>query len=129
MSDREPGNAGGTSAESANAGTTNTGRWGRWWPWRREEYNPDVKPRKFGQLHADEYITERLNDYLRYYDKTAKQAKSRYLRFRTVSVVAGALVPVFVNLDFPYVRLVTTVLSVLVVLIVSLESVFHYREQ
>ena len=85
--------------------------------------------RGFDSLKEEEYIEERLNDQLRYYDRTANRAKSRYLQSRFVSVVAAALVPVFVNLEFPYVDAVTTVLSVLVVLIVSLESVFHFREQ
>jgi hypothetical protein len=105
----------------------------KWWPWRKkEEWDPSLKKRDFGELQAKEYIVERLNQYLKYYDNTAMKAKKAYLWSRTLSVVAGALVPVLINLDeskFRYVRLVTTVLSVLVVLIVSLESVFHYREQ
>jgi hypothetical protein len=49
---------------------------------------------------------------------------------RSVSVVGGALVPVLVNLDtFPYVKAATTIISLIVLLTVSLESVFHFREQ
>jgi hypothetical protein len=92
-------------------------------------YAPGMPVRNFGDLTGEKYIEERLNDQLRYYDKAATKGKRRYLQSRFVSVVAAALVPVFVNLKFPYVDVVTTVLSVLVVLIVSLESVFHFREQ
>ena len=92
-------------------------------------YDPSLKPREFGEISQKEYIIERLNDQLKYYDKVASRSKSRYLKSRTISVVAGALVPVLVNITFPYVDYVTTILSILVVLIVSLESVFHYREQ
>jgi hypothetical protein len=92
-------------------------------------YDPALPPRALGELTVQNYIDERLNDQLRYYDKVANRAKSRYLWARSISVVAGALVPVFVNLDFPYVDVITTLLSVLVVLIVSLEGVFHFREQ
>jgi len=48
---------------------------------------------------------------------------------RAFSVVGGALVPVLVNVEFPYVDPVATAISIMVVLLVSLESVFHYREQ
>ena len=92
-------------------------------------YDPGMPVRAFGTLSQEHYIDERLNDQLRYYDRTAGKAKSRYLQSRMVSVVAGALVPVLVNLEFAYVDLITTILSVMVVLIVSLESVFHFREQ
>jgi hypothetical protein len=92
-------------------------------------YNPSMKPREFGEMTQKEYISERLNDQLRYYDKVANRSKSRYLRSKFISVIAGALVPVLVNVEFQYVDTITTILSVLVVLIVSLESVFHRREQ
>lgn len=95
----------------------------------KNSYDPSLKPREFGELSQKEYIIERLNDQLKYYDKIANRSKRRYLMSRTVSVMAGALVPVFVNLHFSYVNVVTTTLSILVVLIVSLESVFHFREQ
>ena len=92
-------------------------------------YDPGMPVRAFATLSQEHYIEERLNDQLRYYDRTAGKAKNRYLQSRLVSVVAGALVPVLVNLEFAYVDVITTILSVLVVLIVSLESVFHFREQ
>ena len=92
-------------------------------------YDPGLPVRDFAEMTTKGYIEERLNNQLRYYDKTATRAKRRYLQSRFVSVVAAALVPVLVNVKFPYVDVVTTILSVLVVLLVSLESVFHFREQ
>ncbi|MFD8726152.1 DUF4231 domain-containing protein [Streptomyces sp. NPDC059629] len=41
----------------------------------------------------------------------------------------GALVPVLVNLDLSFAKLTATVLSLIVVGSVSLESVYRYREQ
>lgn len=43
--------------------------------------------------------------------------------------MGGAIVPVLVNIDYPYLTVATTVVSLLVVLLVSLESMLHYREQ
>ena len=96
---------------------------------KKEGYDPSLPLRDFGSLTVEKYIEERLNNQLAYYDKTANKAKRRYLRSRSTSVVAAALVPVLVNLEFPYVDAITTILSVMVVLIVSLEGVFHFREQ
>lgn len=78
---------------------------------------------------AREYVEGRLGQYQGWYDRKAVKAKAVHLRMRTVSVVGGALVPVLVNLDIPYARLIATVLSLIVVGSVSLESVYRYREQ
>lgn len=63
-------------------------------------------------------------------------AKSRYLQMRGFSVVAGGVVPVLINIPFephvlgiPIIRVFVTIISLLVVISVSLESVLHYREQ
>jgi hypothetical protein len=55
---------------------------------------------------------------------------------RAFSVVGGGLVPVLANVKstaaicgVPIVQTALTVISLLVVIVVSLESVYHYREQ
>ncbi|MCZ7436054.1 DUF4231 domain-containing protein [Micromonospora sp. WMMC241] len=80
-------------------------------------------------LSADAYLADRLAQYQSWYDKKAVRAKATHLRTRTAAVVGGSLVPVLVNLDFPYAQAVTTVVSLIVAGAVSLESVFRYREQ
>jgi hypothetical protein len=83
------------------------------------------------------FLAERVTQYQGWYDRKAVTAKSRYLQMRGFSVVAGGVVPVLINIPqeadrifgLPVVRLAVTVISLLVVISVSLESVFHYREQ
>ena len=83
------------------------------------------------------FLAERVAQYQGWYDRKAVTAKSRYLQMRGFSVVAGGIVPVLINipaeadhlLGFPVVRVIVTVISLLVVINVSLESVLHYREQ
>ncbi|MFF9341739.1 DUF4231 domain-containing protein [Streptomyces sp. NPDC014773] len=82
-----------------------------------------------GELTAQKYVESRLAQYQEWYDVKAARMKAMHLRMRTVSVVGGALVPVFVNLDAGFARVTATVLSVVVVAAVSLESVYRYREQ
>lgn len=90
---------------------------------------PRLPPRKFASVPADAYIAERLNESIAWYDKEAQKSKKFYLRMRAATVIGGALVPVFVNINLPYIEIITTALSLVVVLLVSLESVYHYREQ
>jgi hypothetical protein len=77
----------------------------------------------------DEYIRNRIRQYQSWYDAKAVNAKKRYLLMRTVAVAGGAIVPALVNIPFLYSRIVATVLSLIVVVTISLESVHHYREQ
>ncbi len=87
-------------------------------------------------LSPEKYVAERVNQYQAWYDQKAVATKGRYLRMRAFSVIAGGLVPVLINipsqlsiLGVPVIRALVTVISLLVVIVVSLESVFHYREQ
>ncbi|MEU3399135.1 DUF4231 domain-containing protein [Streptomyces filamentosus] len=82
-----------------------------------------------GDMTAQKYVESRLAQYQEWYDVKATRMKAMHLRMRTVSVVGGSLVPVFVNVDAPFARVTATVLSVVVVAAVSLESVYRYREQ
>ena len=94
-------------------------------------------------MKPEDYIRDRINDQLRFYDKKAVYYKSRYLSMRAATVIGGAMVPVLVNLTFNnlalnlwvfvlhinVVKVATTLISLMVVLFVSLESVYHFKEQ
>jgi len=90
---------------------------------------PRLPPRPFSSLPPEDYIAERINESIAWYDKQATKHKKGYLRMQAVTVIGGALVPVLVNIDLPYIKIATTAISLLVVLLVSLESVYHFREQ
>jgi hypothetical protein len=85
----------------------------------------------------DQYIENRVKQYQGWYDRKAVSCKGRYLRMRAFTVVAGGIVPVLVNVEtnintvigYPIMKAVITVISLPVVVTVSLESGFHYREQ
>lgn len=85
-------------------------------------------------ISPEQYIAERVEQYQEWYDKKAVTTKKLYLRMRAFSVVGGGLVPVLINIPqsvfgVPIIQVVVTIISLLVVITVSLESVFHYREQ
>jgi len=87
-------------------------------------------------LTPERYIDERVKQYQGWYDRKSVVMKNRYLRMRAFTVVGGGLVPVLINMDvdlsirgYSVVKLAVTLVSLLVVIFVSLESVYHYREQ
>jgi hypothetical protein len=75
------------------------------------------------------YLIERVQQYQAWYNRKAVHTKALYLRMRTCAVVGGAIVPVLVNVTWSYTKVATTCISLVVVMLVSLESVYHYREQ
>jgi Protein of unknown function (DUF4231) len=83
------------------------------------------------------FISERVRQYQTWYDKKAVWAKKRFLFMRGFSVAGGSIVPVLINVPsdlsvfggIPVIKTIVTLTSLLVVIAVSLESVFHYREQ
>src|SRR5258708_35449345 len=79
----------------------------------------------------------RGEEYEGWYERKGVSCKNRHLRMRTFTVVAGGIVPVLVNVEtsinsllgYPVMKTAITVISLMVVVTVSLETVFHYREQ
>lgn len=96
---------------------------------KKADWSAKLPIRGFGKLTPEEYVAERLNPEMDYYNKSAGRSKQRYLQMRALTVVGGALVPVLVNVDLPYIDILTTAISLVVVLFVSLETVYRYREQ
>jgi len=94
-------------------------------------------PAPLKNLTPDEYIETRVRQYQSWYDRKAVSCKRRYLWMRAFTVVAGGIVPVLVNVEpqvnsfvhYPIMRVAITIISLLVVVAVSLEAVFHYGEQ
>ena len=82
-----------------------------------------------GRLPAEQYIAERLSQFQEWYNAASKKAKRAHLWMRTIAVTGGVLVPVLVNLAWQYAKVAATAVSVIVAIAVSLESVYHYREQ
>jgi hypothetical protein len=98
--------------------------------------NAGLPPEIDTRLSPESYLTERVAQYQTWYDRKAVRTKALYLRMRAFTVVGGGLVPVLANIGGNWrpegelaVRVLLTAISLLVVIFVSLESVFHYREQ
>lgn len=89
-----------------------------------------LPPREFGTMNSQEYILERINQYRKWYDNKATSAKNTYLYMRSLTVLGGALVPVLINISNEiWMKYFTSAVSLMVVILISLETVYHYREQ
>ena len=88
-----------------------------------------LKPRQLASIGPEEYIRERMFEYRKWADGKAVKAKFWFQWMRTFAVVGAAVVPVLVNVELPYQRLITTIISLTVVTLVSLESVLHFGDQ
>jgi hypothetical protein len=85
-------------------------------------------------LTSKAYLAGRVAQYRGWYDGKAVSCKAKYLRMRAFTVIGGGLVPVLANIpvrvgSYDISTVLVTVISLFVVVFVSLESVFHYREQ
>jgi hypothetical protein len=76
-----------------------------------------------------EYIKHRVANGIGWYRISGDKARKRFLWMRSIAVIGGAAVPVLVNLSFHYQAFVTTAISLVVVVFVSLEGVWHFRDQ
>jgi hypothetical protein len=93
-----------------------------------------IEKSMFKSLSAEDYITKRVDQFQGWYDSKAVRAKNAYLRVRTTAVIGSALVPVVANIKslggfaLPTDWL-TTIISLIVVIVVALDSVNHYGDQ
>src|SRR5262249_11750497 len=75
-----------------------------------------------------EYLSERIDQYIGWYNSKAVKAKRLYQLTRASSVIGAAVVPVLVNLTFAYTHVFTTIISLALVIFVSLESVYLHGD-
>jgi Protein of unknown function (DUF4231) len=87
----------------------------------------------YGSMTAEKYITDRIDDQCGYYDASAKKYKVRHFAMRRTAVIGAALVPILVHLKFDilgiYHTAPATLVSLLVTIIVALETVDRYGDQ
>ncbi len=92
------------------------------------------------KLNPEKYIVERLDQYRNWYDAKAVKMKKYYLRGRIWSACSAIIVPIIINIPVPQInisdtiildfsKIIATIFSTFVALLIALEGVLHYREQ
>ncbi|MGW5106150.1 DUF4231 domain-containing protein [Nocardia sp. NPDC004123] len=80
-------------------------------------------------MDAETYLSDRLERWVTYYAAKSLTMKKRYLGMQALPVVGGLTVPALVNLHYPWISPVVTVISLMVAACVTLENLFRFREQ
>jgi hypothetical protein len=88
----------------------------------------------YKSMTADKYITERIDDQCTYYDGSARKYKTRHFVTRRTAVVGAAIVPILTSIPLDkllgdYRNMPATLVSLLVTIIVALETVNRYGDQ
>lgn len=102
------------------------------WPARRYS--------DFKELGVETYINDRLNQRLIWYDRKAKRSKFCFLSLKIIIILCSATVPLLTSSNitlqqvsslFSFAKDVKleTIISSIVVVLVSIESVLHNKEQ
>lgn len=92
------------------------------------------------EINIDSYLRNRLDQYQNWYDKKAVLSKRKYLQGRIWSAIGAVLVPIITNISFPNIdltenyfldpgKVLVTIISSSVALLIALEGVLHHREQ
>jgi hypothetical protein len=86
--------------------------------------NPHIKSAL--AVTPEDYMVDRVIYKIEVYTKLGHQMKFRYQLTSIVGIACAAIVPALINLSVN--RVVPTILSLVVTILVSLEKLFHFRE-
>lgn len=96
------------------------------------------KPSDQFETRVKNYLENRVNQYISWYDEKAIKTKRKYLRARVVAAVGAVIVPIVGNTELQLTvltltldvsRLLLTIVSFSVAILITLEGILHYREQ
>ena len=96
------------------------------------------KPDDELERRVKNYLENRVDQYITWYDQKALKTKRNYLQARVVAAVGAVIVPIFANTGLQFTiltvtldvsRLAVTIVSFTVAILIALEGVLHYREQ
>lgn len=87
----------------------------------------DAAASSYSARTPEEYLRTRLDFKTSVYTRKGDRYRWSYLTMASVAAVAGAAVPVLINMGHVP-TIVPTLLSLLVTVLVTLEGVFHFRE-
>ncbi|MEW8626788.1 MAG: DUF4231 domain-containing protein [Candidatus Thiodiazotropha sp.] len=82
-------------------------------------------------MDSDEYISQRLEDQINWYDKKSQSAQVNYKRIRLVEFFCAATIPFLAGMmtnDSNYLKVVVGVLGVVVAIITAVQGLYQWNE-
>ena len=83
------------------------------------------------EMKPDEYVQQRLDNQIRWYDRKSTTNKSRLMLSRTTEIIAAALIPFltgYVSVDVPAVLFSVGALGVLIAILASITALCQFQE-
>lgn len=80
-------------------------------------------------LSPEDYLTNRVDDQLAWYNHKSTTNKNLYLRFQLFSLIAGSLIPLIaLSFDNYEARVAVAIIGALTAIVSGLLSLFQYRD-
>jgi len=79
------------------------------------------------EMPIENYACERITFNLKRYRSKARMCREIYLYSTFFAIALGSSIPVLINVDVD--KLITTIISFIVVVIVAVENVFSFRDR
>ena len=77
-------------------------------------------------MNEKEYMKDRVNDQIKWYSSKSSYCKKYFYSLRSIEIIIAAIIPI--SYYFPYVKTFAPFLSIIIVIIVGLLSLFKFQE-
>ena len=82
-------------------------------------------------MDSDQYISQRLEDQINWYDKKSQSAQKNYKRIRLVEFICAATIPFLAGMmadDSSYLKVIVGALGVVVAVITAVQGLYQWNE-
>lgn len=79
----------------------------------------------------EDYLKNRLDDQINWYDKKSSQCQKMYKKLQLVSIIGAASIPLFsgyLSAETPYLKYLVGVLGLLVAVLAAVNNLYKYQE-
>ena len=83
------------------------------------------------EMNAEDYIKQRLDDQINWYDKRSTASQRRYKRLRTLEIVVAAMIPLLVGFStdaVPALKIAAGLAGIIVAVVSGLLALNQYQE-
>jgi hypothetical protein len=81
-------------------------------------------------MNEEEYLNDRLNDQIDWYDKKSQTSQKWFKRLRLLEIVAATIIPFIAGIgqNIPYYSIIISLLGVMIAISAGLSALYKYHE-
>jgi hypothetical protein len=81
-------------------------------------------------MNEEEYLNDRLNDQIDWYDKKSQTSQKWFKRLRLLEIVAATIIPFIAGTgqNIPYYSIIISLLGVMIAISAGLSALYKYHE-